>query len=251
MARRPHRDTTHRRPRRHRLGAWIVAPLVFSIALATMGLVEAPPAFALNDNEQMFVNDINGLRASLGLRQLTVDPQLSGIAHQHDLDMAAAGRLFHSSNLAAGITSPWTALAENIGMRTSGGPDLWQAFLHSPSHYANIVNPAFTNLGIGDDVVNGVEWTTQRFMAVGSSAPPAVNRAPVVQQYVAPAPTAPRSTTTRPATTTTAGPPPSATSTSSTAPDPTEPPPAPPPVVPQADASHVAAVVAVLQVIRQ
>jgi hypothetical protein len=228
-----------------------LVPVVLSVAIATVGLVQTAPAYALNDNEQQFVNDINGLRASLGLRQLIVDPQLDGIAHQHDLDMAAAGRLYHSPNLAAGITSPWTALAENIGMRTVGGPDLWQAFINSPSHYANIVNPAFTHLGIGDDIVGGIEWTTQRFMAMGSPAPPAVARAPIVQQYVAPAPTVPRSTTTRPAPTTTASPPPSSSSTSSsTALDP-GPPPAPPPVVPQADASHVAAVVAVLQVIRQ
>jgi hypothetical protein len=229
-----------------------VVPAALALVLATLGLTQAPPASALNSAEQTYVNEINGLRASLGLQPLIVDPNLTSIAHQHDLDMAAAGRLYHSPNLTTGVTSPWRQLAENIGMRQQFGPDLWQAFLQSPSHYANIVNPAFTHIGIGDDVVNGNEWTTQRFMQIGSTTPPAAAatyHAPqtVVRQAVAPATTSarPTSTTARPATTTT---PSTASSSSSIATSDSAPPPDDPP--PQADADHVAAVVAVLQVVR-
>jgi hypothetical protein len=226
-----------------------VVPAVLVVVVATIGLGQTTPAFALNAAEQTYVDQINGLRASLGLRQLIVDPQLSAIAHQHDLDMAAAGHLYHSANLAAGITVPWRALAENIGMRTPGGPDLWQAFLNSPGHYANIVNPAFTHVGIGDDVINGNEWTTQRFMQAAAPATPsapAPKPPPVV--YHAPAPTPAPSTTRRQAATTTA--PPAPTSTAALAPA-DEPDPADlPPPPPQADVDHVAAVVAVLQTVR-
>jgi hypothetical protein len=247
MARPPHRERT-RRPRLP-----LAFPAALAIVFATIGIGQATPAFALNGAEQTFVDNINGLRTSLGLRPLTVDPQLTAIAHQHDLDMAAAGRLYHSPNLAAGVTSPWRQLAENIGMRQQYGPDLWQAFLRSPSHYANIVNPAFTHIGVGDDLINGTEWTTQRFMQIGATSSPApAARAPstpqTAAQVVVPS-TARPTTTTRKATTTTAAPAPSDLTgsgdagTASGDPD-------PPPPPPQADKDHVAAVVSVLQVVR-
>ncbi len=100
--------------------------------------------------------------------------------------MASTGVLSHSS-LTAGITENWAKLGENVGVGPDN-PTVWNAFLHSAEHYANLVDPAFNRVGVGVAIDgNGTEWTCHKFMElVGASAPPPPARAPAPVRSVAP-----------------------------------------------------------------
>jgi hypothetical protein len=157
----------------------VVAGSVFSAAPA--GAVELDPSAI----EQDFVARINGLRASQGLGQLSSDSaQLTSVARQWSESMAAAGGISHRPNLADVAPSNWIKLGENVGV----GPDtetLHNAFVASPGHYKNLVDPGFTIVAVGVVVRDGRIFVTENFMTasgvVASSAPastPAASSAP-------------------------------------------------------------------------
>jgi uncharacterized protein YkwD len=91
---------------------------------------------------------VNSYRAANGLAGLSVAGDATAKAQQHANDMAAQGRLFHSSNLPSGIQNDWTALGENVGV--GGSVDqLESMFEASSAHRANLVNGAYNQIGVG------------------------------------------------------------------------------------------------------
>ncbi len=121
--------------------------------------------------EADFTARINALRASKGLGPLSVDLELVREARSWAATMAAQGRISHTSNLSQGITADWVKLGENVGVGADV-PVLFQAFVDSPTHYANLVDPKYTTVGVGVVVSGDRIFTTHRFMAVAPSAPP-------------------------------------------------------------------------------
>ncbi|MGD9754571.1 MAG: CAP domain-containing protein [Acidimicrobiia bacterium] len=123
----------------------------------------AAPA-ATNDTEAMENQAfalINAERAALGLPALSFDASLRDSARAQAGRIAAAGSLFHQ-NLQPLLGQGWRTAGENVG----GGPSvaaLHPAFMNSPGHYANIVNPAFTSMGVGVVVSNGTVWIAYVF----------------------------------------------------------------------------------------
>jgi hypothetical protein len=116
--------------------------------------------------------------------------------------MADAGTIFHANPISAGVTAPWIKLGENVGSGPSA-PPIMSAFINSPKHYQNIVDPAFTFIGVGVVWVGNQMFTTHRFMQLsGQSAPPPTEAAPPPPPVTAPPVTAPPVTappvTTRP-----------------------------------------------------
>jgi hypothetical protein len=150
----------------------------------------ANPAAMEND----FVSRINALRASKGLGALQVDAELTGIARSWSAKMAQAGTISHNPNFAGQVHANWVKLGENVGV----GPDvpsLFQAFVNSPHHYENLVDPAFTRVGVGVVVTsNGTLYTAHQFERLASDSAPAVAaapaRAPAASAPAAPAPSA-------------------------------------------------------------
>lgn len=203
------------------LVAAAIAVLAFSLIAAapanagraSTAVAMQDPAAAAND----FVARINELRASRGLGALSVDGELTAQANQWAATMANAGRIFHASDLSVGITANWSKLGENVGV---GGDtsSLFQAFVNSPTHYANLVDPAYSRVGVGVVHAGGRMYTAHRFMGV---APAAAAPPPTAPPTTAAPPTTVPPTTAAPATTappTTAAP---ATTTSTTPPPPT------------------------------
>jgi len=151
--------------------------------------------------EAAFVSRVNGLRASKGLNPLQVSGELVAVARGWTDRMVSAGQISHNPNLSTAVASGWTKLGENVGVGYDVG-SLMDAFIGSPAHYANLVDPAWTHIGIGVTIAgDGRMYTTHNFMALGGGAPPPADPAPT-----AAAPPAP--TTTVPPTTTTTAPPP-------------------------------------------
>lgn len=160
-------------------------------------LVPSTPANANSSDVNDYLARINALRASVGSPPLTLDANLSSLAQSWTQTMASAGAISHTPNLASGVTAPWTRLGENVGMGPNSGL-IFNGFVNSPGHYENLVNPAFTHVGIGVVWSGNMQFTTHRFMAVGSvqtpnaqpTPPPAPAPAPA-PVYVQPAPVTP------------------------------------------------------------
>jgi hypothetical protein len=207
--------------------------IVYGLILAFAVSALYPPASAQADtagDEAVFVAKINDLRAGKGLSPLQVNANLVAKAREWSAGMAAAGRIWHST-LSDGVTENWKKLGENVGM--GGSVDgLHRAFVNSPHHYENLVDPAFGHVGIGIVVNGNTIYVTEVFMQLMPVKTPVVT-----------APT----TLPKPTTTTTAKPPapkpavavvkppalPPTTSTSTTTTT-TPPPVAEPPVVAEA-----------------
>jgi len=171
----------------------------------------APASAADSSAEAQFVAQINSIRSSHGLAPLAVYGELHSVARSWTDQMVANGGISHNPNLAGDVSANWTKLGENVGEGSSVS-SLMQAFVASPAHYKNIVDPAYNYIGVGVSYdANGRMFTTHDFMALGDSAPPPADTGS------APAP-APKKKAAAPAD---AAPAPEA------APAPTEPPPPP------------------------
>jgi hypothetical protein len=168
----------------------------------------------------------NADRTRVGLRPLATANDLQSLAQQRATEMARSGRLAHTSNLGTKV-SGWKRLGENVG-RGPNLRDIQTAFMASPSHRENIVDPGFTQLGVG------VTWDGKEYFYVAvifrqpsstASAPPpttpTTQATPPTTRAASTPPKPKPTTTTKPAPTTTTAPP---TTTS------TVPPPPPPPV---------------------
>jgi hypothetical protein len=147
----------------------------------------APVAQAdTGSDEARFLSLTNSLRASKGIGPLSVDGGLVSVARSWSGNMASAGGISHNPSLANQVSPGWQKLGENVGQ--GGDVDsLQQAFVNSPSHYHNLVDPAFNLVGIG--VVygsGGVIFVTVDFMQRGGAAPPPAPR-PTTRRASAPA----------------------------------------------------------------
>ncbi len=195
---------------------FLVAPVLLT---ATPALADSP-----TDTEACFLSKINAARSSTGAQPLARDATLAGYARTHSQAMAANGGIYHSStgDLAPYLPTDWMMWGENVGV---GGTCavLFNAFMASPHHKENLLNPAFQYAGIGDFVdSNGTLWTTHVFLqrqTTSTTQPPTTTttQAPTTSTTTPPATTtttqAPTTTTTAPPTTAVALPP-----TTSTAP---------------------------------
>jgi hypothetical protein len=185
--------------RRHRNRTLSATAVLVTMAVLALGALWSAPAGAVPDPgsaEADFVARINQLRASKGLGTLSIDGELTTQSRIWAATMAGEGRIFHASDLSVGVSADWRKLGENVGV---GGDvaTLFQAFVDSPSHYANLVDPGFTRIGVGVVVSGDRIYTTHRFMKLAPPPPP-------------PPPVAP-TTTVAPTTSTTAAPAPSTT----------------------------------------
>jgi cell division septation protein DedD len=138
--------------------------------LSGLSLGTRPAGADVLTDAQTFLADINALRSSVGLGALTVDPQLTQVAQNWSQQMANAGDISHNPNLKDQVSGNWSKLGENVGMGPAIG-DLFTAFVNSPHHYANLVDPSFNYIGIGVVYSNGTIYTTHDFMALRVSAP--------------------------------------------------------------------------------
>jgi uncharacterized protein YkwD len=107
---------------------------------------------------------INALRSRVGVRQLARSGELNTKAQIQADRMANAGRIFHSSNLAAGVSPGWRLIGENVAV--AGSVQAAEAALEKSSpHYANLTNRSFTQGGVGVTVKSGRVYLVQVFVA--------------------------------------------------------------------------------------
>ncbi|MEM7141563.1 MAG: CAP domain-containing protein [Actinomycetota bacterium] len=198
-------DTPRQRTRR-RVAFVVVAALT---VIGSLLVQPSDSASASAGDESAFVAALNQVRAANGLPAFTVNGELSGLARGHAQVMADAGEIFHANPISAGFTGEWAKLGENVGVGASVDV-LVDAFVASPGHFANIIDPNFTEIGVGVVWRDAAMYTTHRFLQLPGAAP---------------------TTTTAPTTTA-----PPTTAAPTTAPPTSDaPPPAPAPTAPPAD----------------
>jgi uncharacterized protein YkwD len=106
------------------------------------------------------VTRVNILRVSRGLPALRVEPDLTRYATAHSDQMAGPRRLAHSTGLAR--LCCWRVVGENVAFAASPYK-AHVALVHSPRHLANMLDPRYTEIGIGA-VSNGNQvWVTEVF----------------------------------------------------------------------------------------
>ena len=99
---------------------------------------------------------VNAERTGRGLLALTRNALLDAAAQAHANDMRANSFFSHTgsdgSNVGDRATAAgysWTTIGENIGEGSHSPEDMMDLWMNSPGHRANILNPDFTDLGVG------------------------------------------------------------------------------------------------------
>jgi len=140
----------------------ITAASALVVTLLATTATMAPAASATMRRDQM-LSWVNRARADHGAPALKMDPYVVKVAHDHNVDMASKNELFHSTNLSYKLRSVnWSTWGENVG----AGVDaygLFKAYMASPDHRANILNPDFDHVGISFVVRDGIMWSTMIF----------------------------------------------------------------------------------------
>lgn len=138
-------------------------PFVIAVSLVALVLAGMLPAAADSvDDEQRYIELINAERRAAGSGPLTVMPELVDGARRHAERMAEAETIFHNQNL-GDLVDGWKLLGENVG-RGGNIETLHQAFMDSPGHRENLLNPAYDRIGVGVVWSKGIPYVVEVFM---------------------------------------------------------------------------------------
>ena len=138
--------------------------LVFLLAavlvLSGIAIIPAHAGTGLRSQMAPLINDD---RANRNRAALKLDLDLSRYARRHSQDMADAGELFHTIDLAAKLKGKsWSIGGENVGMGPSL-PDLEDMFMASTPHRRNILNREFDHFAVVVVESDGYFWVTVIF----------------------------------------------------------------------------------------
>jgi uncharacterized protein YkwD len=150
------------------------APILGVVAPAAMTTTTAAASeqnvdsVRLNGYEAALAMKINNVRRANGLRALVVVPGATDVARRWAWRLAGVQALSHNPNLVSAIahagSSAWTEIAENVGEGSASDPtSLFNAYMASPPHKANILDPQARYLGVGVVERNGLAWNTLDF----------------------------------------------------------------------------------------
>lgn len=123
--------------------------------------------------ESGFLANLNAIRSSRGVAPLQLSGSMSGAAAGWTQQMVNGSFLAHAGDIVGGVPGGWTKVGENVG-RGKTVASLTEAFMNSPGHARNILDPDYTHVGIAVMVhPTGRVYTTHRFAALPGAAPAA------------------------------------------------------------------------------
>lgn len=115
----------------------------------------------------MLFASVNSARSAAGLAPLAYSSALESVASGWTSSMAASGTLGHNPSYATQIPAGSTGAGENVGYAggfADNAATIHAGWMDSPGHRANILNPNYTQIGIGYAVdASGTAWATQVF----------------------------------------------------------------------------------------
>lgn len=155
---------------------WVGVFLIWILLSGTAGANAVPPGqpskvYSLNLQEEQAVNLLNQVRLKADLKPLKVNLPLSKLAAEYAVDMRTRKFFAHIDpdgkdpfDRMASIGIDFPNAGENIAL----SPDVetaQQMLMESPLHRENILNPKFTEIGIGvrPDSRGGV-YVVQKFI---------------------------------------------------------------------------------------
>ena len=166
---------TDRLVRRVRLAA-VALPLCLLAAACSSGSSPTAPdgAISAESVEAASVALVNEARRDDGLGQLWFDPVLCEIARQHSQRMRDEGFVSHFDRAGTAVDGRlrnygvrFTMAGENIatvGDTTDPAGDAHRGFMNSAPHRANILQAAYTSVGVGVATNGDQYWVTQVFI---------------------------------------------------------------------------------------
>ena len=111
-----------------------------------------PKAWA---NEEI-LQEVNRNRAENGLSTLQIHPKLTQAASKHSQDMAHHDKLSHQSSDGSSLMDrvkrenyKYRVIAENVAAGQPTPKEVVLAWMNSPGHRKNILNPGVTHIGSG------------------------------------------------------------------------------------------------------
>lgn len=132
-----------------------------TVCAVVLTLVGAATAQAGSADEERFVDLINADRAVSGAGELQMVSDLVEGARRHAEAMRDAGTIYHSDDYGS-LIDGWKKMGENVGV--GGSVDgLHQAFMNSPGHRSNILDPAYDAVGIGVVWDGGTAYVVEIF----------------------------------------------------------------------------------------
>src|SRR3954467_13805002 len=168
------------------------------LALGTFAWISpAPVAFAQGSGyspdgeESAFVDLLNAYRGELGLAPVTLNAELGAAAEYHSADMANNNYfdhyLFDGTDAGTNIQNfgySGFPYAENIAAGMETAQEVLTAWQNSPEHNATMINPQYTEIGIGraynEASHYGWYWTATYGAGEGPQAAPNPLPAPIV-----------------------------------------------------------------------
>lgn len=114
---------------------------------------------------------VNEERAEVGAAPLTRSAKLDAAAAEHAADMVDEGYFSHTGSDGSSVADrataqgySWSTVGENIAYGLSDADGVMDLWMNSTGHRTNILNPAFTEIGIALDN-RGVPYWVQVFAA--------------------------------------------------------------------------------------
>jgi uncharacterized protein YkwD len=105
--------------------------------------------------ENEIADRVNSERGMRGMRPLKVTLTLMNSARSWSGRQASERRMYHSN---------WPGMGENVAYGQKGPPEVMHAWMNSAGHRANILNPKYTEIGVGVVMSsNGQAYYTQQF----------------------------------------------------------------------------------------
>ena len=121
---------------------------------------QQPAANNQAGNPTAFLDLINAARAQNGAGPVAFNPQLTTAAVNHSQDMVNRNYFDHTApapapngaELGQRVTAAgyqWTGVAENIAQGQTTEAEVFQSWMNSPGHRANMLNATYTQIGLG------------------------------------------------------------------------------------------------------
>ncbi|WP_405426488.1 CAP domain-containing protein [Micromonospora sp. NBC_00617] len=120
----------------------------------------------LSAQAQEVVDLVNAERAKAGCKALSVDDKLMTAAQRHSQDQADHQNMSHTGSDGSNtgvrldrVGYAWRTYGENVAWNQKTPTAVMDAWMNSSGHRANILNCAFTEIGVGIASSNGPYWT--------------------------------------------------------------------------------------------
>ncbi|MFG2008304.1 CAP domain-containing protein [Micromonospora sp. NPDC048868] len=130
------------------------------------GDTKAPVSSGSGSQASQVVALVNAERAKAGCGAVSVDDKLTTAAQRHSQDQADHRNMSHTGSDGSNVGTrldrvgySWRTYGENVAWNQKTPAAVMDAWMNSSGHRANILNCAFTEIGVGVASSNGPYWT--------------------------------------------------------------------------------------------